>query len=70
MLTVENGTSEVTDELLEKVGLLRRNFVEAISLATFLDVVAGKTSSKLGVEVCDELSVKIITIRMLISHAQ
>jgi hypothetical protein len=53
MRTVENGASEVTDELLEKVGLLRGNFVEAITLATLLDVGRGKTSSELSVEVCN-----------------
>jgi hypothetical protein len=51
MLTVENGTSEVTDELLEKVGLLRRDFVETIALATLLNVGRGETSSELSVEV-------------------
>jgi hypothetical protein len=45
MRTVENGTSEVTDELLEKVGLLGRDFVEAITLATQLDLGGGETSS-------------------------
>lgn len=49
MLTVENGTSEVTDELLEKVGLLRRDFVETIALATLLNVGRGETSSELSV---------------------
>jgi len=49
-LTVENGTSEVAEELLEKVGLLGRDFVEAIALATLLDFVRGETSSKFGVE--------------------
>jgi hypothetical protein len=56
MPTVENGTSEVAEELLEEVGLLRRNFVEAILLATRLDVVAGETSPELGVEVCGRKS--------------
>jgi hypothetical protein len=51
MLTVENGTLKVTEELLEKVGLLTGDFVEAIALATLLDVAAGKTSAQLGVEV-------------------
>lgn len=49
-LTVENGTSEITEELLEKVGLLRRDFVEAITLATSLDILVGETSAELGVE--------------------
>jgi hypothetical protein len=53
MLTVENGTSEVTEELLEKVRLLRRDLVETVLLATGLNIVAGKTSPELGVEVCD-----------------
>lgn len=55
MLTVKNGTLKVTEELLEKVGLLTGDFVEAITLATLLDLVAGKTGAKLSVEVCDEL---------------
>ena len=50
MLTVKNRTSEVTNELLEKVGLLRGNLVEAIALATLLDLVGGETGAKLSVE--------------------
>ena len=49
-LTVENRTGEVTNELLEKVGLLRGDFVVTIALATLLDLVGGETSAKLGVE--------------------
>lgn len=49
-LTVKNGTGEVANELLEKVGLLAGDFVEAIALATLLDLVGGETSAKLGVE--------------------
>ena len=49
-LTVENRTGEVTNELLEKVGLLAGDFVEAIALATLLDLVGGETGAKLGVE--------------------
>lgn len=52
MLTVENGTSEVTEELLEQVRLLRRDFVEAITLAAGVDVGGIETSSELSVEVC------------------
>jgi hypothetical protein len=69
MLTVENGTSEVTDELLEKVGLLGRDFVETIALATLLDVGRGKTSSELSVEVCNSMLAKFLLIVLLISHA-
>jgi hypothetical protein len=50
MHTVENRTSEVTDELLEKVGLLRRDFVEAITLATAVSLVRGETSAKLSAD--------------------
>jgi hypothetical protein len=53
MHTVENGTSEVTEELLEEVRLLRRNLVEAISLATGFDVVRSETRAELGVDDCD-----------------
>jgi hypothetical protein len=58
MLTVENGTLKVTEELLEKVGLLTGDFVVTIALATLLDVVAGETGAKLGVEVCVALLAK------------
>jgi hypothetical protein len=68
MLTVENGTSEVTDELLEKVGLLGRDFVETIALATLLNVGRGKTSSELSVEVCNSMLAKFLIV-LLISHA-
>jgi hypothetical protein len=60
MLTVENGTSEVTDELLEKVGLLGRDFVVTIALATLLDVRGGQTSSELSVEVCNGKLAKLL----------
>jgi hypothetical protein len=53
MHTVENGTSEVTEKLLEEIGLLRRNLVVAIALATSLDFVASKTGAKLGVDNCN-----------------
>ena len=69
MLTVENGTSEVTDELLEKVGLLRRDFVETIALATLLNVGRGETSSELSVEVCNSMLAKFLLIVLLISDA-
>jgi hypothetical protein len=52
MHTVENGTSEVTEELLEKVGLLTRDFVEAITLPAVLDIGASETSTELSVEDC------------------
>ncbi len=52
MHTVENRTGEVTHELLQKVGLLRRNFVEAITLATALSLVGGETSAELSVDDC------------------
>jgi uncharacterized protein YdhG (YjbR/CyaY superfamily) len=48
--TVKNGTSEVTEELLEEVRLLRRNLVEAISLATSFHVVRSETGAKLCVD--------------------
>jgi hypothetical protein len=54
MHTVENGTSEVTEELLEEVRLLRRDLVVAISLATSFHVVRSETGAKLGVDDCDE----------------
>lgn len=57
MHTVKNGTSEVTEELLEKVGLLRRDFVVSITLATVLNIVVGETGAKFGVEDCIVLSV-------------
>jgi hypothetical protein len=41
--------------LLEKVGLLGRDFVETITLATLLDIGGGETSAKLSVEVCDDM---------------
>ena len=52
MHTVENGTSEVTEKLLEKIGLLAGDFVEAIALPAGLDVVASQTGAQLGVEDC------------------
>lgn len=69
MLTVENGTSEVTDELLEKVGLLRRDFVETIALATLFNIGRGETSSELSVEVCNSMLAKFLLIVLLISDA-
>lgn len=54
MHTVKNGTSEVTEELLEKVRLLRRNLVETIALAASLDVVRSQTGAELGVDDCDD----------------
>jgi hypothetical protein len=54
MHTVENGTSEVTEELLEEIRLLRRDLVVAITLATRLDVVVAKTGAKLSVDDWDE----------------
>jgi hypothetical protein len=53
MHTVENGTSEVTEELLEEVRLLRRDLVPAIALATGFDVVGGKTRAQLCVDDCN-----------------
>jgi hypothetical protein len=53
MLTVENGTSEVTEELLEEVRLLRRDLVPAIALAARLDVVRSETGAELGVDNCN-----------------
>jgi Na+(H+)/acetate symporter ActP len=50
--TVENRTSEITNELLQQVGLLGGDLVEAIALATAFSLVAGKTSSELSVEDC------------------
>lgn len=55
VLTVENRTGEVTNELLEKVGLLAGDFVEAIALAALLDLVRGQTSAKLSVEDCEAM---------------
>lgn len=55
VLTVENWTGEVAEELLEKVGLLARDFVEAIALAALLDVVRGETGAELRVEDCRKL---------------
>lgn len=55
MLTVENRAGEVTNELLEKVGLLAGDFVEAIALAALLDLVRGKTGAKLSVEDCEAM---------------
>jgi hypothetical protein len=52
MLTVENRTSEVTNELLEQVGLLTRDLVEAITLPARVGIGGGETRAKLGVEVC------------------
>jgi hypothetical protein len=49
---VENRTGEVTHELLQKVGLLRGDFVETITLATSLSLRGGKTSAELSVEDC------------------
>jgi hypothetical protein len=53
MHTVENGTSEVTEELLEEIRLLRRDLVEAIALATDFGLAVGETSAKLSVDDCD-----------------
>ena len=64
VLTVENRTGEVTNELLEKVGLLAGDFVEAIALATLLDLVRGKTSAKLSVEDCEAMLAKVSFLRM------
>ena len=52
--TVENGTSEVTEELLEEIRLLRRNLVVAITLATGVHVVRSETGAELSVDDCDE----------------
>jgi hypothetical protein len=53
MLTVENGTSEVTEELFEEIRLLRRDLVPAIALAARLDVVRSETRAELGVDNCN-----------------
>jgi len=53
MHTVEDGTSEVTEELLEKIRLLRRDLVPAITLTTAFDIVSGQTGAKLGVDDCN-----------------
>jgi hypothetical protein len=53
MLTVENRTSEVTEELLEKIRLLRRNLVVSITLATVFSLMCSETGAKLGVDDCD-----------------
>jgi hypothetical protein len=53
MLTVKNRTSEVTEELLEEICLLRRDLVVAIALATSFHVVRGETGAELGVDDCD-----------------
>tara|TARA_R110002003_G_scaffold699_1_gene21076 strand:- start:2272 stop:2487 length:216 start_codon:yes stop_codon:yes gene_type:complete len=50
MHTVENRASEVAEELLEKIRLLARDFVEPIALSTVLDVLGCETAAKLGVE--------------------
>jgi len=50
MHTVENRTGEVTDELLQQVGLLRRDFVEAIALATVVSLGSRETSAELSVD--------------------
>lgn len=52
MHTVENGSSEVANELLEQVGLLTGDFVVAITLATGVSVSGGETSAELSVEDC------------------
>lgn len=52
MHTVENRTGEVTHELLQEVGLLRRDFVEAIALATVVSLSGGETGAKLSVDDC------------------
>jgi hypothetical protein len=52
MLTVENRTGEVAKELLEKVRLLTRDFIEAVALATLLNIGSGQTASQLSVEIC------------------
>lgn len=52
MHTVENGSSEVAHELLQEVGLLRRDLVEAITLATRVSLVGRKTSAELSVQDC------------------
>jgi hypothetical protein len=70
MLTVENGTSEVTEELLEEIRLLRRDLVEAITLATIVGFGGSETVAKLGVDDCDGKSASLFTgMMMLISHA-
>lgn len=52
MHTVENRTGEVTHELLQEVGLLRGDFVVAITLATALSLGGGKTGAKFSVDDC------------------
>lgn len=52
MHTVKNGTSEVTEELLEEVRLLRRDLVETITLPARLDIAVVETGAELRVEVC------------------
>jgi hypothetical protein len=53
VLTVENGTSEVTEELLEEIRLLRRDLVPAVTLAARLDIVRSETRAELGVDNCN-----------------
>lgn len=50
MHTVENRTGEVTHELLQQVGLLRRDLVEAIALATVVSLGGRETSAELSVD--------------------
>lgn len=49
-LTVENGTSEETQELEEEVLLLGGDLVPAEALAAGLDIVVGDTLLDIGVE--------------------
>ena len=51
VLTVKNGASEVANELLEQVGLLTGDLVEAITLPAVVGIRGGETRAKLGVEV-------------------
>ena len=49
-LTIENGTTEVTNELEEDVGLLSNQLVPAGLLATRLNVGRAQTTAKVGLE--------------------
>jgi hypothetical protein len=48
--TIKYRTSEITEELLEEIGLLRGNLVPSVTLATLLNIVGSKTHAELSVE--------------------
>lgn len=50
MLTIEDGTSEETEELDEQVLLLGGDFVPTEALAALLDIVVGDTLLDVGLE--------------------